>query len=313
MARLQIGSMPGRFAPSPTGPLHVGNLRTALIAWLLARAAGDRFVMRIEDLDQVTSSPEHEQSQQADLMALGIDWDGDVWRQSERFATYDEALEELARLGLTYECFCSRREIREAAAAPHDGADLIYPGTCRDLSPTESRRRRAERTPAIRFRATRGDIAIDDLVAGRHVGTPWDVVLRRNDGVPAYNLAVIVDDAAVGVDVVTRGRDLLVATPSQIAIGRALGLPTPAYAHVGLVTGTAGQRLAKRDGAITIGQLASQGVGIDHVRTALAASLGLAEPGKPVSGASLVSRVMVPALLRQARENVTLGELISLT
>ena len=262
--------MAGRFAPSPTGPLHVGNLRTALIAWLFARSAGDAFRLRMEDLDRVTSATEHERSQRHDLVALGIDWDGDVWRQSERFDVYEQALDVLRRAGLTYECYCSRREIREAAAAPHGDSALRYPGRCRELTERQRVDRRAQRPPAIRFRADASTMTVDDVVAGQVDGLPADVVLRRNDGVPAYNLAVVVDDAAAGVDLVVRGDDLLSSTPSQIAIGSALGLPTPRYAHVPLVVGPDGERLAKRDGAITLSALADAGIGVAAVRSALA-------------------------------------------
>jgi len=158
----QTVAMTGRFAPSPTGALHVGNLRTALIAWLAARSAGERFVLRMEDLDRVTSSAAHERSQERDLAAVGIDWDGAVWRQSERFGVYDAAILRLTELGMTYDCFCSRREIREAVAAPHGPDTLVYPGTCRDLTADERIRRGRSRQPAVRFRAGPDFIAIDD-------------------------------------------------------------------------------------------------------------------------------------------------------
>ena len=144
--------MTGRFAPSPTGPLHVGNLRTALAAWLLARSVGQAFVVRMEDLDRVTASREHEARQLVELAALGLDWDGAVWRQSERFERYEAAIAALGAHGLTYECYCTRREIREAAAAPH-GGEVPYPGTCRDLSTRQRATRRDQRPPALRLRA----------------------------------------------------------------------------------------------------------------------------------------------------------------
>jgi glutamyl-tRNA synthetase len=283
--------MPGRFAPSPTGSLHVGNLRTALFAWLLARSAGDAFRLRMEDLDRVTAAPEHERAQQADLAAVGVDWDGDVWRQSERFDRYEAALAELHHAGLTYECYCSRREIRQSVAAPHDDGGLRYPGRCRRLTTSQRARRRTERAPAIRFRAESDRVVVvDDVVVGPVEGRASDVVLRRNDGVPAYNLAVVVDDAAAGIDVVARGDDLLPSTPSQIAIGLALGLPAPRYAHVPLVVGPDGKRLAKRDGAITLPELSNRGLGVEAVRSALAVTLGIAELGERVSPGELVGR-----------------------
>ena len=308
----RLSPMPGRFAPSPTGSLHVGNLRTALIAWLLARSTGDVFRLRMEDLDRVTSAPEHERAQRADLVALGVDWDGDVWRQSERFALYREALDELGRDGLTYECFCSRREIREAAAAPHGDSALTYPGRCRDLTDRQRAERRAQRQPALRFRADGCNRAFDDVVVGRFVGLPSDVVLRRNDGVPAYNLAVVVDDAAGEIDLVARGDDLLPSTPSQIAIAEALGLRAPRYAHVPMVVGADGQRLTKRDGAITLSELVARGIDAGALRAALAASIGIAESGERVSAGELVDRFDVATLVRHADGPVRLADVLAM-
>ena len=301
----RLSAMTGRFAPSPTGDLHLGNLRTALIAWLAARSAGDSFILRTEDLDLVAASGEHERSQQADLRALGLDWDGPVWRQRDRFPVYRAALDVLREQGLTYECFCSRREIREAAAAPHGNEGLVYPGTCRDLSAAELAARRAEREPAIRFRSDDRVIDVDDTVAGRFRATAHDVVLRRNDGVPAYNLAVVVDDAAQGVDLVVRGDDLLPSTPTQVALLHALGHSAPRYAHVPLVVGEDGRRLAKRDGAITLAELASAGVSVGAVRSALAVSVGVAEPGETVLASDLVDRFDLAAFAARGRAPVS--------
>ena len=305
----QTVAMAGRFAPSPTGSLHVGNLRTALIAWLAARSRGEDFALRMEDLDRVTASAEHERSQQADLTAIGVDWDGDVWRQSERFDIYDAAITRLTEQDHTYECFCSRREIREAAAAPHGADTLVYPGTCRDLTESERNRRARSRPPALRFRAGPEAVVIDDVVAGRYERPAHDVVLRRNDGVPAYNVAVVVDDAAQGIDQVVRGDDLLPATPSQVAIAQALGVASPSYVHVPLVVGESGERLAKRDGATTLGELAGAGWDVDRIRSALAVSIGVAEPGETVVAAQLVgrfdlSRFAVGALAPLTLENL---------
>ena len=189
-----------------------------------------------------------------------MDWDGPILRQSERFARYHAALDQLIDAGLTYECYCSRREIREAAAAPHGpGPDGGYPGTCRDLTESERRRRRTERPPAIRLRADPSvRLRIDDLLAGPTDGTPDDLVLRRNDGVPAYHLAVVVDDAAQGVTTVVRGDDLLAvvlraacaAAPARVCPR----WPTPTFPWW---SGPTGQRLAKRDGAVTRRDLAA--------------------------------------------------------
>ncbi|MET0146596.1 MAG: tRNA glutamyl-Q(34) synthetase GluQRS, partial [Ilumatobacteraceae bacterium] len=232
--------MTGRFAPSPTGSLHVGNLRTALLGWLVARSGVDRtFLVRMEDLDRVTSSPEHEADQLATLEALGIDWDPPVIRQSERFDRYHDAIGTLGVRGLTYECFCTRREIHDAVAAPNGptAPGRGYPGTCRRLTAAERGARRAERPPAIRLRAGHEVISFVDALVGPVTGRADDVVLRRNDGVPAYNLAVVVDDAAQGVTDVVRGDDLLTSTPRQVLLQRLLDLPPVRYVHVPLVVG----------------------------------------------------------------------------
>ncbi|MCU1390332.1 MAG: gluQ [Ilumatobacteraceae bacterium] len=271
----------GRFAPSPTGDLHLGNLRTALIAWLSARSQNGRFIVRMEDLDRVTSSAEHERHQLSALAAIGLDWDGDVVRQSERFDRYEAAIAQLAQGGSTYECFCTRREIREAISAPHAG-HLAYPGTCRDLTAVQRAEMVSEgRRPAIRLRA--GDVAVEvvDEMAGAFVAVVDDVVLRRNDGVPAYNLAVVVDDAAQGVTEVVRGDDLLASTPRQVLLQRLLGLPTPRYVHVPLVIGADGERLAKRHGAVTLPDLAARGLDPADVRQILDATLGSQQTTAP--------------------------------
>jgi glutamyl-tRNA synthetase len=286
----------GRFAPSPTGDLHLGNLRTALVAWLAARSTGRAFLVRMEDLDRVTSSPDHQARQLADLAAIGLDWDGEVVRQSDRFDRYRAAIDRLAAGGHVYPCYCTRREVRaeiEAAAlAPHahlpDGA---YPGTCRDLSAAQRAAREAEgRRPALRLRTDRTEIGLVDTIAGAYAGAVDDVVLARADGVPAYNLAVVVDDAAQGVTQVTRGDDLLSSTPRQILLQRLLGLPTPEYLHVPLVLGPDGQRLAKRHGAVTLRDLAADGWSAGAVLAVLAASLGLASPGESVDARGLIDR-----------------------
>lgn len=266
----------GRFAPSPTGSLHVGNLRTALVAWVAARAAGGDFVVRIEDLDRANSSAENELSQLSDLRAMGLDFPSDVVRQSERFTIYEAAIERLTARGLTYPCFCTRREIRDAASAPHgDLPEGAYPGTCRDLSSAELRSRvDSGRPPAIRLRTTGERYRFTDSIVGEVEGGIDDVVLRRNDGVPAYNLAVVIDDAWQHVDQVVRGDDLLLSTPRQIHLQKLLDLPHPSYAHVPLVVGADGERLAKRHGAVTLADLSRAGESAAEVRHELLTSLG---------------------------------------
>lgn len=289
----------GRFAPSPTGDLHVGNLRTALLAWLFARSEGGRFLVRMEDLDRVQAGEQHERSQLRDMAALGLDWDGEVVRQSERFDLYGAAIDRLDSTGLVYPCYCTRREIREASAAPHDGPlpDGAYPGTCRNLSSTErSEKESAGRPPALRLRSEVGELTVHDELLGPITAVVDDVVLRRNDGVPAYNLAVVVDDAGQGVDQVVRGDDLASSTPRQAHLADLLGLPRPRYAHVPLVLGPTGQRLAKRDGPVTLTELAELGVTPVDVLQQLAQSLRLSLPGEVVTPARLVDR-FEPSLL----------------
>ncbi|MGZ4673420.1 MAG: tRNA glutamyl-Q(34) synthetase GluQRS [Ilumatobacteraceae bacterium] len=293
--------MRGRFAPSPTGPLHLGNLRTALVAWLWARRNGGGFVVRMEDLDRVTSSAEHEAGQLAALRSIGLDWDGDVVRQSDRFALYRAAIDRLREQGLVYECYCTRSEIRQSARAPQgDDADGVYPGTCRLLT-NEQRlaKESAGRRPALRLLSEGAAIAFDDLLAGPQVGRVDDVVLQRNDGVPAYNLAVVVDDAAQGVTDVVRGDDLLATTPRQIELHRLLGLPVPRYAHVPLVLAPDGTRLAKRHGAVTLDDLAARGASPGDVCARLAASLGIDTGGQAVMAGDLLDR-FAPELMPRA-------------
>ncbi len=292
--------MRGRFAPSPTGPLHLGNVRTALVSWLQVRAEGGEWLVRMEDLDRVTSSPDHEASQLADLAALGMASEGAVVRQSERFALYHEAIGELRGTGRVYECYCSRREIREAAQAPHgELPDGAYPGTCRDLDAAQRAQRQAEgRRPALRLRTEGETFVIDDLVAGRFEGGVDDVVLQRNDGVPAYNLAVVVDDAVQGVTDVVRGDDLLASAPRQVLLQQLLGLPRPRYAHIPLVLGPDGSRLAKRHGAVTLADMAAQGVGPERVLARIGASLGLCAADDDVTAADLVPRFRIEDLPR---------------
>jgi glutamyl-tRNA synthetase len=289
----------GRYAPSPTGELHLGNARTALVAWLAARAAGGRFVMRIEDLDLPRTLPGAETRILEDLRWLGLDWDEGVdeggpfapYRQSEREAVFRGALGRLASAGALYACTCSRAQLKGLVSAPHGpGSDgPPYPGTCRDKGipvNVDDRPPPGGRVPALRFRVSAGTVAFDDAIAGRfeqnvarEVG---DFIVRRADGLYTYQLAVVADDAAMEISQIVRGADLLHSTPRQIALQRALGHPSPEYAHVPLVLGAGGERLAKRDRASAIRALRSEGVAPDHVVGTMARSLGLLDEVRPV-------------------------------
>lgn len=250
----------GRFAPSPTGPLHFGSLVAALASWLDARAAGGEWHLRTEDVDATRTVPGAEDAILRQLEAFGLQWDGPVVRQCERTDRYREALAQLNRAGLTFACRCSRKEIADSAIQGIDGA--VYPGTCREA------RLPAGDSVAVRFRVGDGDVLVRDRVQGditqnlaREVG---DFVVRRRDGLFAYQLAVVVDDADLGVTDVVRGADLLDSTPRQVALQRALGLPTPRYLHVPVAT-KGGEKLSKQTRAPAV----SAGNSLSVTRAAL--------------------------------------------
>jgi glutamyl-tRNA synthetase len=283
--------MDGRYAPSPSGDLHLGNLRTALVAWLQARSTGSRFLLRVEDLDAGRSREAFVTSQLDDLAALGLDHDGPVVRQSARHALYDEALAVLRDAGLLYECFCTRAEIRQAASAPHGpGPEGSYPGTC--LTLTDARRAElvaAGRRPALRVRADGARQTVSDTLAGELTATVDDFVVRRSDGAHAYNLAVVVDDAQQGIEEVVRGADLLDTTPRQVWLAGRLGVTAPrAHVHVPLVLGPDGTRMAKRHGAVTLREILAGGTSAPQVVGLLAASLLPGHPPGPVAPRDLL-------------------------
>jgi glutamyl-tRNA synthetase len=291
----------GRFAPSPTGTLHLGNLRTALVAWLFARRQDARHLVRMEDLDTGRVRPHWYDEQLRDLTAIGVDWDGPVVRQSDRLALYEDALARLDEQGLVYPCWCTRAEIREAASAPHgDLPEGAYPRTCLHLTAAERAEREASgRPPALRVRTDAARVGFEDRLEGPFAGAVDDFVVRRNDGAFAYNLAVVVDDAEQGIGEIVRGVDLLDSTPRQLWLGARLGLPAPRHAHVPLMLGPDGTRLAKRHGAVTLADRAALGETPDDVRAALAASLGLCAAAERPTPAELVERFSL-AVLRDA-------------
>ena len=289
----------GRYAPSPSGDLHFGNLRTAVLAWLFARQTGRNFYLRVEDIDSERSSAESAQRQIEDLEALGLDFDPPVIYQHDRGDAYAEALSRLD----TYECYCPRRDIREAASAPHAQPGM-YPGTCRDLSEEQRALRRSElhaegRLPAIRLRAHVREWTVHDFYQGEYTGPVDDVILKRGGRIDqaqagdwAYNLAVVVDDGYQGVDQVVRGDDLLFSAPAQAYLADRLGLTIPSYVHVPLVVGPEGRRLAKRDGAVTLREMLRES-SAEEVVAHIAESLGCAG----VSNVQKLREVFDPAQL----------------
>ena len=300
-----VGHVRGRYAPSPTGELHLGNVRTALVAWLGTRAAGGTFVMRVEDLDPPRVIPGAEARILDDLRWLGLDWDEgpDVggphgpYRQSERETVFRGALARLRKAGRLYGCTCSRADLKRLASAPHAGAEgPVYPGLCRDSdltvdldAPPDPRLRQA----ALRFAVRSGAVCVEDLIAGRYcqdvAAEVGDFVVRRADGLYAYQLAVVVDDAAMGISQVVRGADLLSSTPRQVQVLAALGAPLPTYAHVPLVLDLEGQRLAKRDEATAVRALREAGLPPERLVGVLGWSLGLRAEPTPCAPGELVA------------------------
>ncbi|HEU4562980.1 MAG TPA: tRNA glutamyl-Q(34) synthetase GluQRS [Longimicrobium sp.] len=306
--------MRGRFAPSPTGALHLGNARTALLAWLHARAAGGAFVMRVEDLDFGRVRPGIMETQLDELRWLGLDWDEGPdlggphapYVQSERGALYEAALRRLAGRGLLFECTCSRRDIAAAASAPHAGEEgPRYPGTCRErlVDPSApSLLLHGRSQVALRVRVEPDELCFDDLLMGHCCYDPsaetGDFVVRRKDGAAAYQLAVVVDDDAMRITHVVRGGDLLSSTARQILLYRALDLPEPRFLHVPLMLGEDGERLAKRHGSVALADLRARGVPPARVTGWLAATCGLAGEGEEVSAHDLVPRFSADVLPR---------------
>jgi glutamyl-tRNA synthetase len=292
-----------RFAPSPTGELHLGGVWTALASWVFARAAGGAFVLRVEDLDSPRTVSGAESRIARDLEWLGLDWDEgpdvggreEPYRQSMRNRFYDAAIAELSLLGRVYPCDCSRSEVALVASAPHAGEEVVYPGTCRDKDPS----RRFKRSPALRFRVRAEDVVrFHDLVHGpvesRVAHASGDFVLKRGDGIFAYQLAASVDDLSMRITDVLRGTDLLESTPRQLLVMQALsargGLEWapreasfPRYGHLPLVTGASGERLAKRTVGSTVRELRERGVSAETLVGRVAHGLGLLDRDDPIS------------------------------
>ena len=301
MAPFPADPVVGRLAPSPTGDLHLGSALAALGAWASARSQGGRFVWRVEDLDAPRAVAGSAERQMHDARWLGLDWDEgpDIggphgpYRQSARGETYDAALERLARAGRLFPCRVSRSDLREIASAPH-GPLPPYPAALRptDLAPDWYREHGPRSDAALRFRVEPGPVAWADGVAGPMTEdvaeTVGDVVLRRRDGATAYQLAVVVDDLAMGVTEVVRGHDLVDSTARQIQLVRALGGTVPRYAHLPLVVGADGEKLSKRDGGLTVAALRESGVAAEALVGWLAAALGQGD-GRPQTPAEVAA------------------------
>ncbi|WP_294380360.1 tRNA glutamyl-Q(34) synthetase GluQRS [uncultured Senegalimassilia sp.] len=240
----------GRFAPSPTGRMHAGNIYAALTAWLVAKSQGGTIVLRIEDLDRDRSKAEYISAVQRDFELLGLTWDHGPFFQHNRDEAYSEAFQVLERLGLVYPCFCTRADLH-AASAPHRGEKFIYPGTCRSLSAEQVAAKSLLKAPAQRLRVPDAMYSFEDMVQGHYAQNLaddcGDFLIRRSDQAFAYQLAVVVDDAAQGVTSVVRGVDLLCSTPQQLYLQELLGLGHPRYAHIPLLVAEENRRLSKRD------------------------------------------------------------------
>jgi glutamyl-tRNA synthetase len=291
----------GRFAPSPTGDLHLGGARTALVAWLCARAAGGALLVRVEDLDRPRVVAGAEARILDDLSWLGLDWDEAPLRQSERTRLYDAATERLLASGRAFRCWCSRADVARAATAPHGRADEgpRYPGTCRARTEAPN-----QRSPSVRLRVEPERVRFCDGVHGEHdedvAATVGDFVIRRADGIAAYQLAVVVDDSQSGITDVVRGDDLLGSTARQLLLYRALDLPAPRFAHVPLVLGPDGTRLGKRHGSLAVRALRERGETPARVIGLLAGTLGLRPGGASVEARALVADFALDKLPRTA-------------
>lgn len=285
----------GRLAPSPTGAQHVGNARTYLIAWLSARSHGGSVAVRIEDIDSPRIKAGAAEQALADLHWLGLDWDGEPVVQTARLPLYEAALEQLKQRELVYPCTCTRSDIAAAASAPHaEHEGPVYPGTCAHRTAADAAALAEAGTPfAWRFRVTDSPAFVDGFSGETHIDlnqTGGDFVVWKAAGTPAYQLAVVVDDADMGITEVIRGDDLIPSTPRQILLYRALGLAPPRFAHVPLVVGVDGRRLAKRHGDTRLSTLRADGMKADELVGVLAWSCGWLERPEPVTPRELLPR-----------------------
>ncbi len=293
--------MRGRFAPSPSGEMHLGNAWTALLAWLQVRRAGGTMALRMEDLDPERSKPEYAEALMEDLAWLGLDWDEgpdsggpySPYRQDDRRSLYAQAVKRLEQMGLLYPCYCTRAEIRSASLAPNGPEEgSAYPGACRSLSVEERRQNESQgRRPALRVYVPDTEVNFVDLIQGEvreNLSQVGDFVIQRSDGVHAYQLAVVVDDGLMGITHVLRGDDLLSSTARQIWLYQVLDLPVPEFAHVPLLYGPDGRRLSKRHGDLSIAALRRRGVKAERIIGFLAGLAGYLPRGEEIKAPDLI-------------------------
>lgn len=302
-----MSSCVGRFAPTPSGRMHLGNVFSALMAWASVRSQNGSFILRVEDLDIRAHNPQYTSLLLDDLQWLGLTWDKGPYYQSERTELYQEALLDLRQQGLLYPCFCSRADLH-AAQAPHasDGT-YVYAGTCRNLSQSEREELSAHKVPATRMRVPNTIYTFEDRIYGSTsqnlAESCGDFIVQRADGVFAYQLAVVVDDADMGITEVVRGSDLLSSTPRQLYLQDVLGLSHPVYAHLPLLVAPDGRRLSKRNHDLDLGVLRSQGKTPEEILGFLAYCVGLTEENEPLSAVQIANRFSWETL-RAHRKNV---------
>ena len=302
-----MSSCVGRFAPTPSGRMHLGNVFSALMAWASVRSQNGSLILRVEDLDIRAHNPQYTSLLLDDLQWLGLTWDKGPYYQSKRTELYQEALSDLRQQGLLYPCFCSRADLH-AAQAPHasDGT-YVYAGTCRNLSQSEREELAKHKIPATRIHVPNKIYAFEDKVYGSTsqnlAESCGDFIVQRADGVFAYQLAVVVDDADMGITEVVRGSDLLSSTPRQLHLQDVLGLSHPTYAHLPLLVAPDGRRLSKRNHDLDLGVLRSQGKTPEEILGFLAYCVGLTEENEPLSAVQIANRFSWETL-RAHRKNV---------
>lgn len=292
-------SVVGRFAPSPTGRMHAGNIFAALVSWLVVKSLGGRMVLRIEDLDIERSKATYIDQIQRDFESLGLTWDVGPYYQHDRDEAYREAYDSLVKRGLVYPCFCTRADLH-AASAPHRGEKLVYAGTCRTLGEEEVCKRSESRKPAYRLRVPDETYELDDLIQGHYAqnleNDCGDFIIRRSDGLFAYQLAVVVDDGEQGVNCIVRGMDLLCSSPQQMYLQDLLGFERSTYAHVPLIVGERDRRLSKRDHDAALDQLLAMYKTPEAVIGHIAGITGLAESTEPISCEDLLKDFVIETL-----------------